>query len=107
MTTHQDGGTTRNATAGAKRTNPADHTNPSAPRYAINPTAAAIFADTSASGTMAMPASCATAISGIAKKLSASPAKVTLENSRAAAGISAASVAADAINKDTSGATRR
>ena len=43
-------------------------------------TPATASATTSASGTTAMPAICATAISGIARKFSARPAKVTREN---------------------------
>src|SRR5215472_4610729 len=54
-----------------------------------------------------MPAIWATAISGIARKLSARPANVTREKNNAPAGSNAASVAADATNSDTIGNRRR
>ena len=98
MTMGQGGGATRNATAGASRTRSADRTRPSAPICAIQPVAAAAVCDTSAIGTTAMPAICATAIIGIARKLSARPAKVTRENTRAPTGKSIASAATDAAN---------
>ncbi len=70
VTTIHDGGATRYVTAGAKRTRSADHTRPAAPTCATHPATAAIDRETIASGTTAIPATCATAIRGIARKLS-------------------------------------
>src|SRR5689334_24983143 len=92
------GGATRYATAGANRTSRADHTRPAAPTYATHPAAAASRADRSASGTTHIPAICATAISGIAKKFNASPANVTRENTYALTGNNITSAASDATN---------
>ena len=54
-----------------------------------------------------MPAICATPISGMARKFSASPAKVTREKTSAPIGNRSASVAADAANMDNSSHERR
>src|SRR5690349_14145961 len=105
--THQDGGATRNVSAGAHRTSSADRTSPSAPRYATNPATSASRHQTSLSGTTAIPATCATAMSGMARKFSTRPAKVTREKNSAPTGKSAASVAADATNSDAGASSQR
>ena len=87
--------------AGTKRTRSADHTRPAAPTCANHPARAATGDDASASGTTAIPASCATPISGIARKFKPSPANVTRENSVAPTGNSIASAAADAAKSAT------
>ena len=69
-------------------------TRPAAPRCATHPIAAATRAEINAAGTTAIPAICATPISGMARKLRPSPANVTRENTNAPIGNSSASVAA-------------
>src|SRR4249919_2572704 len=96
--TIHDGGATRYVTAGAKRTRSADHTRPAAPTCATQPATRAIGRETIASGTTAMPATCAMAIRGIARKLSPRPAKVMRENVSAPIGKSNASTASVAAN---------
>ena len=59
---------------------------------------AAASRDTSASGTTTIPAICATPISGMARKFSASPAKVTREKVSAPIGKRSASAATEAAN---------
>src|SRR5580765_4091010 len=106
-TTGHDGGATRNAAAGTHSTRLADRTSPAAPRWARKPGRRPRGADNSPTGTTTMPAICASAISGIARKLSARPANVTREKSSAPTGNSIASVATDAVNIETAGFRNR
>src|SRR5205814_5687526 len=85
---------------GASETRSADRTRPAAPRCATAPTSDAAVRDAVATGTTAMPAICATAMSGIARKLSTSPANVMREKISAPIGKRSASTAADAASID-------
>src|SRR3989442_15459193 len=103
MTTAAVGGATRYVSTGVKRTNSADHTRPAAPACASQPAPAASVVETIAIGTSTIPATCASPISGIARKFSPSPAKVTRENTTAPIGNNTASAAMDAASIATSG----
>src|SRR2546422_1277565 len=103
MTTTAVGGATRYVSTDAKRTSSADHTRPAAPACASQPAPAASVVETIAIGTSAIPATCARPISGIARKFSPSPAKVTRENTAAPIGNNTASAATDAASIATSG----
>src|SRR6185436_2825267 len=92
----QCGGATRQASTGTYVTRSAERTRPAAPTWATQPIGDASALDTSAAGTTAMPATCATAISGIAQKFSASPATVTRENASAPTGNNISSAATEA-----------
>src|SRR5262245_33156092 len=102
-----DGGGTLRAVQGARFTRPALSTSPRTPRCAMKPAARAIGGVIGASATAVMPATCTTDISGIAAKLSTSPAIVTRENVSAAIGNSATSAHTDARKSAVTGSIQR
>src|SRR5712691_11588428 len=73
----------------------------------MQPGTCARRAETSATGTIAMPAISATPINGMARKFNTSPANVTRENTSALTGKSIASTASDAANIAAAGRVTR
>src|SRR5262245_20058566 len=92
------GGATRHVSTGVNRTSSADRIKPAAPPCAAQPDVSASVDDNGATASKSIPASCATAISGIAAKFNTSPANVTREKYIAPIGISSASTAIDATS---------
>src|SRR5687768_12035075 len=96
--THNGGGARRRVTHGTTSTRAALAISPSTPTWAIHPAARPRSTELDATTTTAMPEICTIVISGIAAKLTISPANVRREKTNALTGSSAISAHTEAIS---------